>query len=323
MTKPPPFRFSFGIHPPVRRVRPDDVLDVTLPDSDGLGPDLKRLPRAAFDWNRGQPFPDNPVYGPFHVEGADAGDAVEVHFLNVKPNRAIARTLIAHNHGFLPGHLVSGSRTRRVPTRMIHWKLGRTTARIANPFGSRAPAIPLAPFLGCVATASSQNVSSLDAFSHGGNMDVPDLVAGSILWLPVSVPGGLLYLGDMHAAQGHGEIVGGGLEVSGRVRVRIGLRRHVRLRWPRYQTQAGCGCIVVQRTMEAGVKLSLAEMIQWFAEAGQNRFDAYLLASQACEFRFGGINSRGCTVVCFVPNGRHRRSAQRSSDRFSIPRETA
>ncbi|MSR65044.1 MAG: hypothetical protein EXS18_04600 [Verrucomicrobiae bacterium] len=232
---------------------------------------------------------------------------MEVRFEKTEPNRSIARTLIAPNHGYLPGNLLRDLReskpAARVPKRMIHWKLGKSTARIANPFGSRSPSIKLAPFLGCVATAFPRRAPcSLDAGSHGGNIDLSDLTASSTLWLPVSVPGGLLYLGDMHAAQGHGETVGGALEVSGRVRVRCNVKKHARLRWPRYQTKHGRGCIVVQNRMEDGIKLSLAEMIQWLTEDGLNRYDAYMLASQTCEFKLGGVNSRWCVVACFLPD---------------------
>ena len=58
-----------------------------------------------------------------------------------------------------------------------------------------------------------------DAFSpdhaHGaGNIDCKELVAGSTLFVPVTVPGALLYLGDGHAAQGDGEAGGTAIECS-------------------------------------------------------------------------------------------------------------
>src|SRR5262249_1585440 len=163
---------------------------------------------------------------------AEPGDALVVHIERVVPNRPIARTWIAPNHGYLPDHLFRDLRANRhaprIPKRMIHWKLGKTTARMINPFGTKQQPIQLAPFLGWLATAFPRNAPcSLDAGSHGGNIDVPDLIASSILWLPVSVRGGLLYLGDMHAAQGQGEIVGGALEVSGTARIRCEVGKNV------------------------------------------------------------------------------------------------
>ncbi len=292
------YRFDFGAHPPVRSVRPGSVIEIELPDSDGLGPDLKPWLRQRFDLKKGVRFPGNPVYGPIHVTGAAPGDALEVRFLRVMPNRRIARTLIAPHHGFLPDRLVRRSR------RMIHWHLGRTTARIRNPFGARPPAIKLAPFLGCIATGTKGGTSSLDAGPHGGNLDLPELQVSSTLWLPVRLRGGLLYLGDMHAAQGHGEIVGGGLEVSGLVRVRIGLKKRAKLRWPRYQTRVGRGCIVAQPSLEKGVQHSMVEMIRWLTESGMNQSDAYMTLSQTCAFRLGGVGARYAVVACFVADAK-------------------
>ena len=304
MSPDPRFRFDFGVFPPLCRIHPGKSIEINLPDSDGLGPDLRPQPREWFDLRSKSRFPGNPVYGPVHVVGAQPGDSLEISFEKITPNRSVARTWIAPNHGFLPAKLVRGSLSRRMPSRMILWKLSKRTARISNPFGSRVPAINLAPFLGCVGTTdpAQTRLSSLEAGSHGGNIDLPDLQVGSTLWLPVSVPGGLLYLGDMHAAQGQGECVGGALEVSGSIRVRCRLNKKARLRWPRYRTHKGRGCIVVQPRLENGIRLSLAEMIQWLVEEGWNRYDAYLVISQTCQFKLGGINARWCVVACFLPD---------------------
>jgi amidase len=303
---PPIYRFTMGLHPPARTIRAGDLVEVDLPDSDGLGPDLKQLPPSLFDLKPGGHFPGNPVYGPIAVRGAQPGDALEVHFLHVQPNRSIARTRIAPRHGYLPDHLLRDLRSvkaaPRRPTRMCLWKLGKTTARLINPFGRRVPRVPIAPFLGCIGTAhpGRKPLSTLEAGSHGGNIDLPDLQVGTKLWLPVSVPGGLLYLGDMHAAQGQGEIVGGGLEVSGSVRIRVALKKNARLRHLRFRNSQGFGCVTPMASIEEGVRQSLAELIQWHVEDGWDRNDAYMAISQSCEFHLGGVCSRYAVVACFV-----------------------
>src|SRR5690606_17125059 len=75
---------------------------------------------------------------------------------------------------------------------------------------------PLQPMIGCfgVAPAGGQAISTATSAQHGGNMDYRLFAPGTTAWFPVSVPGALFYLGDGHACQGDGEIVGTGIETS-------------------------------------------------------------------------------------------------------------
>jgi acetamidase/formamidase len=138
------------------------------------------------------------------------------------------------------------------------------------------------------------------ASNHGGNIDHPDLVEGSTLFLPVHVVGGLLYMGDMHAAQGHGETAGGGLEVSGRATVKISVKKGLTLTCPRYETSSGIACLAVEKTFEASAKMALANLIQWISSCGWNIYDASMLINQSCEFRVGGMSDSYTVVSCFV-----------------------
>ena len=70
--------------------------------------------------------------------------------------------------------------------------------------------IPVHPFFGCigVAPAEGEARSSIVPAEFGGNMDAPEAKAGNTVYFPVNVKGGLLYLGDGHAAMGDGEVAG-------------------------------------------------------------------------------------------------------------------
>ena len=76
--------------------------------------------------------------------------------------------------------------------------------------------VPLQPMLGCVAVAPAgeSSVRTTDSGRFGGNMDYNQLREGTTIYLPVSHPGALLFLGDGHAAQGDGELTGDALETS-------------------------------------------------------------------------------------------------------------
>jgi acetamidase/formamidase len=188
---------------------------------------------------------------------------------------------------------------------MCLWRLEAGYATQENAFGNVSARVRLLPFIGCIGTAQSGFASSLDAGPHGGNMDLPDLGPGCTLLLPVVVPGGRLYVGDLHAAQGAGELVGGGMEVSGTVRLRCGLEKGRNLRLPRYYTAEGRGCIATHLTLPDAVNAAFAEMVDWLTEDGFQRYDAYLVLSQTCELRIGGLSRRMATAACYLSHAKY------------------
>jgi amidase len=63
------------------------------------------------------------------------------------------------------------------------------------------------------------------------------VTAGTRLFLPVFVPEALLYIGDVHAAQGDGELSGTAIEIGSTVRVRVSLIRNAAPAWPWLETE--------------------------------------------------------------------------------------
>lgn len=301
----PLYRYEFGVAPAVKTIRSGEIATVEVPDSDALGPDMKPLEAHLFQ--DGLVDRGNPVYGPIAVEGAEPGDALQIDLLAVRPTRGLARTLLAPVHGIFPEQL---DHHGPVPRRMYHWNVGEKEATLANPLGRRKAALPIRPFPGCIAVALPETPapSSMKAGTlFGGNLDHPDLTAGSTLWLPVRAPGGLLYMGDMHAAQGHGECTGGGLEISGEIRFRVTLHKNVSYNLPRYQTPEGIACLASETDFRVAARTAIAGMAQWLAEldgddvTANDVFDYAVWVTECCELRTGGVNNR-FVVSCFIPN---------------------
>ena len=96
---------------------------------------------------------------------------------------------------------------------------------------------PLIPMLGCIGTAprNKEAVSTSTPGSFGGNLDFAGMVAGVKVMLPVYEPGALLFIGDGHARQGHGELVGTGLEISMDVEFTVDLVKKKTIGWPRLE----------------------------------------------------------------------------------------
>src|SRR4029079_19585020 len=94
--------------------------------------------------------------------------------------------------------------------------------------------IPYAPMLGCIGTAPACGVPTTGpAGAHGGNLDIVETCPGNTIYLPVFVPGGYLYLGDAHAAQGHGELCVVGLEMLAETTITVELVKNKKLAGPR------------------------------------------------------------------------------------------
>ena len=184
----------------------------------------------------------NPQTGPFYVEGAEPGDTLVLHLDRLAPNRSYGFTSaqVAPNvvePGYVPElpWLPDGRR----PQAEWHVDVAAGTATLVAPETRLGRlALPLAPMLGCfgVAPAGGQAISTATSGPHGGNMDYRGFAAGVTVYLPVFVPGALIFVGDGHAVQGDGEIAGTGIEISFDVQFTVGLRKGKRIRWPRGRT---------------------------------------------------------------------------------------
>jgi len=185
---------------------------------------LDRGPGSLFELPLPTPGKGNPLTGPLLVEGAEPGDALIVRIDQIVLDEA----------GWCGGHAHVGPlEPGRIPR-----PLGRicrvTDAEVRF---SDAIALPTGPMIGCIGTApgGESPLSGLPG-RYGGNMDHPTIGPGTTVHLPVFAPGGLLFIGDVHACQGDGELSGVALEIGAEVTATIGVRKDAGLRWPWAQT---------------------------------------------------------------------------------------
>jgi len=147
----------------------------------------------------------NPVTGPLYVRDARPGDTLKIEILSIEPAEH-GVMCIRPGKGIYP---VEGCHCRRFPIR---------EGRILF---DRGLEISVRPMIGVIGTAPEAPIDTHTPGEHGGNMDIPDLGEGTVLYLPVAVPGALLSLGDLHARQGDGETAICGMEMSGAVTLRV------------------------------------------------------------------------------------------------------
>jgi formamidase len=130
-------------------------------------------------------------------------------------------------------------------------------------------------------------------------MDIRQLVAGSKLWLPTDVPGALFSIGDLHFAQGDGEVCGTGIEVAGAVTLRFDVHAVPAPDFPAFETPdlparrsfATTGIPVdVGMDLNAAARAALLEMIGHLERRyGFDRSAAYALCSAAVDLRISEV----------------------------------
>lgn len=230
----------------------------------------------------------NPQTGPIHVEGAEPGDTLVVHIEDIELTRDFAVSCLVPEFGGLTSTVLSPSLQEPLPEKV--WIYRR------RPDGSFSYdpdkfSIAPAPFMGTMGTAPDlEMLSALTPFTHGGNMDVPDVCPGNNVHLPVRVEGAYFFTGDCHAAQGEGEACGVALEISGKVTLSFELRKNAPLAWPRIESPAELMTVGSARPMEDAAKIAYKQLILWLeAEYGFDRWDAYQLVTQAGRLYVGNM----------------------------------
>ena len=191
---------------PVLRIWPGDSVRTWTVDAAGV--DANGVQRS---------LPGNPQTGPFYVEGAMPGDGIAITFTHIRLNRdsAFGGRWIVPN-AITPRYFKSATSD---PKLSGEWRLDRQAgyAVLAEPTAIlRNFRVPLTPMLGGVAVAprGDQSFATQSLGPFGGNLDYNQLKEGVTVYLPVFVPGALVFVGDGHAAQGDGELNGDALETS-------------------------------------------------------------------------------------------------------------
>jgi len=244
-----------------------------------LGVPKDRIPAelyAVFEGVEGDGRGDHTLNGPIAIRGAEPGDMLEIRIRSVDVRLPIAGQGFVPNRGLLPEE--------------FPFEKGRVTwIDVARKVVQFAPGIeiPAKPFWGVIGVAppsSMGRVSSGPPNVFGGNLDNPDLGAGSTLYLPVHVPGALLSIGDGHAVQGHGEVSLSAVETSLKGEIQVVLQKGRRLRWPRAETTTHYITMGLNADLDEAAKIATSEMLNFLVETkGLSREDAYLLASAAMD----------------------------------------
>jgi amidase len=299
--EPHELAWTFGGVPPVRRVKPGTVLELWSEDAfAGKVRGVDDLVSQVIEF----PFV-NPLTGPFHIEGAEPGDTLAVHFVSIEPSRDWAASTTIPLFGALTStHTTAGLQE---PLAEVVWmydvdKVERTVSFRAR-FSDDQVVMPLDPMHGTVgvAPASFEARSSLVPDAHGGNMDTPEMRAGVTCFLGVNVEGALFALGDGHCRQGEGETCGVAVEAAMDTTVIVDLVKGLPTPWPRLESDDHLMSTGSARPLEDAFRIAQHDLVTWVGEeCGLDPLDSYQLVSQASESPIANVCDPNYTVVAKI-----------------------
>ncbi len=267
------YRTFSAAHAVLARVKPGDIV-IT-----------KTIDAAGFDETGAKRHPEsgNPLTGPFYVEGAEGGDALRIHFRRVAMNRNWGWTNYRLGWWSVTGDYMERAYPNRYKAdvalqgrdNVVPWDLdlNKKTVRLREPSSQRVKfEFPAQPMLGCVGLAPTGAFAptSSPSGSYGGNLDYNVIGEGATVILPVSHPGGLLFLGDGHALQGDGEPTGTGVETSMDVEFSVEVVKKARVSGPRVETAEWIISIGSQpefaSSLDRGLQMATTDMVRWLTD---------------------------------------------------------
>lgn len=293
--------YTFGGRLPVAHLRSGDLITVHTEDCFG---GLVRGPADLPSQVCQMPYL-NPVSGPFFVEDAEPGDTLAVHLLSIEP---------AHDWGVSAtfpyfGALTSTSHTATLQPPLDERVWVYDIDRHAGIVRYRATAsehtvqLPLDPMIGTIGVAPGgmESRSTIVPDYYGGNLDTPELRAGTTLYLGVNVHGAMLALGDGHARQGHGEACGVGVEIATVTTLAVEVVKGAATAWPRLETDTTIMSVGCARPLEDAYRMAHQDLTAWTVDlCGLQTLDAYQLISQAGRAPIGNVCDPNYTVLAAI-----------------------
>lgn len=291
-------KYVYATVAPVAHLKPGDIVDTNTLDCFG---DAIKKPGDTLSMAPG----DNPLTGPFFIEGAEPGDTLAVKILDLQVNGDQGVGALGPGFGALNATNYTPMLNPALPEKIWFYPIDHATntATFQALDSKFSVKIPLHPFLGCigVAPAGGEARSSIVPAEFGGNMDAPEASVGNTVYFPVNVKGGLLYLGDGHAAMGDGEVAGAAIEVPLRARVQVELIKGHKINWPRFENEQAIMAVGAYRPVDDALRIAFTELVAWIHEDyGLSDLDAYELLGKVAKIHLTEMVDPNYVVVAAV-----------------------
>lgn len=292
-------QFSRELEPVLTIASGDTVEYSTLDAGWGLeAPHLDGTPRRKFEPREPERDAGHALCGPIAILGAEPGMTLAVRIETIVPGRW--------------GSTFAGGWQHPVNERLglmkqefaMIWELNPEQWVGRNQFGHT---LTLRPFMGVMGMPPAEPGlhSTIPPRITGGNLDCKELVAGSTLYLPIAVPGGLFSVGDGHAVQGDGEVSVTAIECPmERVQLTFTLLPELKLKTPRANTPSGWLTFGLHEDLNEATYLALEAMLDLMGELySLERQPALALASLVVDMRITQIVNDVRGVHAVLPHG--------------------
>jgi acetamidase/formamidase len=280
--------------PAVLTVDPGDSVVVDALDAAGYLQPQRTPGEAASRMFEG--LPGHCLAGAIAVRGAEPGMTLAVHFNSIKTGdwgwtlAGVKDTPLMRRLGVAEG-----------PAAWLLWEIGEKTA--TNQHGHT---VDVAPFLGVIGVPPAEPgayPTMPPRAGSGGNMDCRELVAGSTLYLPVTVPGAMLHLGDGHAAQGNGEVAGTAIECPTTTAVTLDLLTDAPVAGIHAETPEGRITFGFDPDLNVAMADALDSMLVWMqALLGLDKTTALAVASSVVDLRITQVVCETWGVHAVLPD---------------------
>ena len=269
---------------PKLRIQPGDIVVAETEDAfEGAVKSENDKPSEVLN----MPFV-NPQCGPVYVEGAKKGDVLAVRILDIEPRgpQPVGTTAIITEFGGLVATGNTALLNPPLPERVKKMKVTRDGVVFSDKI-----TLPYEPFIGTLGVSPEiEAISSLTPDYYGGNMDLPDVAPGAIVYFPVQHEGGYLYVGDCHGTQGDGELCGVAVEIPSTTTLHIDLIKDWPIAWPRLENERFIMSIGSARPMEDAARIAYRDLVRWLvSDYGFEESEAYFLLTQAGRVRLGNM----------------------------------
>ena len=282
---------------PIATVKPGETFRVSTMDAfadriDSPNVDLAKVIQVPYV---------NPCTGPIYVAGAEPGDTLAIRIDDIQLPRDYAVSCIIPDFGGVCGTVLTRVLNPPLEQRVLLHRI--TPEGIIHDPNLAIPPIPVEAFYGTIGTAPAiEAISTLSAGFHGGNMDAADVCPGNTIYLPVQVPGALLFIGDGHAAQGDGEVSGVAAEVPTIGTLTVDLIKNRTTPTPRIENDEFIMSVGSARPLEDAARVAFYDLVTWIeADYGIERIAAYQLASQVAKVRLANFVDVLYSIVAKFP----------------------
>jgi amidase len=291
-------KYVYATVEPVGRLKSGDTLETNTVDAFG---NALQKPGDTLSMVKG----DNPLTGPFYVEGAEPGDTLGVKILDLQVDSNQGVGAFGPGFGALNATNYTPMLGPTLPERIWYYPIDHATntATFKAADTNFSVKIPLNPFFGCigVAPAGSEARSSIVPAEFGGNMDSPEASVGNTVYFPVNVPGALLYMGDGHAAMGDGEVAGTAIEVPLRARVQVSVVKNHKIAWPRFENDESIMAVGAYRPLDDCLRIAFTELVKWMHDDyGLSELDSYELLSKVAKIHLNEMVDPNYVIVASI-----------------------